>query len=133
MAERKEFTCIVCPRGCALVAVPDGATYSISGHACARGEEWGVQEAVQPLRSLTTTVRVVLPDGSDSKRRPRLPVRSSSDMPLARVLEAMEAIDAVEVRAPVRAGDVVLADLMGLGVDMLAADSLPAGEDDDGY
>ena len=133
MAERKEFTCIVCPRGCALVAVPDGGSYTITGHACARGEEWGVQEAVEPLRSLTTTVRVVMPDGDDSKLRPRLPVRSRSDIPLARVLEAMEAIDAVKVRAPVKAGDVVLADLLGLGVDMLAADSLPAGEDDDGY
>lgn len=120
MPEPKGFTCVVCPRGCRLlVSLVDGAV-AVSGNACPRGADYGRQEAVSPMRSLTTTVRTA------GSRRPRLPVRSSVDLPLSRLLEAMAAIDPVVARAPVRRGDVLLGDLLGLGVDLVATDDLPA-------
>ncbi|HPE37392.1 MAG TPA: DUF1667 domain-containing protein [Spirochaetales bacterium] len=118
MPETLNLTCIMCPRGCRLTVVKDGDAVSVSGHACPRGEAYGRQEAVCPLRSLTTTVR------ADGGARPRLAVRSSADLPLSRLLDAMAALDGVVVRAPVRAGDVVARDILGLGVDMLATDNL---------
>lgn len=125
MIECKEFTCIACPRGCRLVvAVNDGAA-SVSGNACPKGAIYGAQEAVQPMRTLTTTVAIV-----GSARR-RLPVRSSADLPLSRILDAMTALDPVVVRPPLRRGDIVVRDLLGLGVDIVATDDLaaPAGGD----
>lgn len=121
--ETKEFPCIECPRGCRLtVTVEDGAA-AVTGNACPKGAEWGAKEAVAPMRTLTTTVAVF---GSRSRRR--LPVRSNGELPLSRILEAMAVVDPVVVGPPLRRGDVVLADLLGLGVDLIATDDLPVDE-----
>ncbi len=118
MSERKELTCIECPRGCRLTVEVDGRRATVSGNACPKGAVWGAQEAVAPMRTLTTTVAV------EGSARKRLPVRSDGTIPLGRLLDAMEAIDPVVVRPPVRRGDVVASDLLGLGVDLVATDDL---------
>ncbi len=118
--ELKEFTCIECPRGCRLeVSIVDGVAV-VSGNACPKGAVYGAQEAVSPMRTLTTTVTI-----KGSARR-RLPVRSSGALPLSRLLDAMAVLDPVVVRPPVVRGDIVLRDILGLGVDMLATDDLAA-------
>lgn len=121
MSERKEFTCIECPRGCRLAVVTDNGTAAVTGNACPKGAAYGAQEAVAPMRTLTTTVVV---EGSS---RRRLPVRTAGELPLGRILDAMAAIDPVVARPPVRRGDVVVRDLLGLGVDLIATDDLAAG------
>ncbi|HOZ72251.1 MAG TPA: DUF1667 domain-containing protein [Spirochaetales bacterium] len=118
MSERKELTCIECPRGCRLTVEVDGARAMVSGNACPKGAVWGAQEAVSPMRVLTTTVAV------DGSARKRLPVRSDGVLPLGRLLDAMTAIDPIVVRPPIRRGDVVVRDLLGLGVDLVATDDL---------
>lgn len=119
MTDYKEFTCIECPRGCRLVVTTADGKASVSGHACPKGAVYGAREAVSPMRSLTTTVAV------ENSGRRRLPVRSTGDIPLSRLLDAMAALDPVIVRPPLRRGDVVLRDLLGLGVDIAASDDLP--------
>lgn len=118
--EIKEFPCIECPRGCRLTVTIDGDGVSVAGNACPKGAAWGAKEAVLPMRTLTTTVAV-----RGSSRR-RLPARSSGEIPLSRILDAMAAIDPVVVAPPLRCGDVILPDLLGLGVDLIATDDLPA-------
>ena len=120
MIERKDFTCIECPRGCRLSVVVENGAASVSGNACPKGAVYGAQEAVAPMRTLTTTVVV---EGSS---RRRLPVRTDGALPLGRLLDAMTAIDPVVVRPPVRRGDVVVRDLLGLGVHVIATDDLVA-------
>ncbi|MCP5454484.1 MAG: DUF1667 domain-containing protein [Spirochaetaceae bacterium] len=118
MSVHKELTCIECPRGCRLSVEVDGGRAAVSGNACPKGAVWGAQEAVAPMRTLTTTVAV---EGSTRKR---LPVRTDGTLPLGRLLDAMAAIDPVVVRPPVRRGDVLARDLLGLGVDLVATDDL---------
>jgi CxxC motif-containing protein len=120
MSERKEFTCIECPRGCRLSVVVEGGAATVTGNACPKGAVYGAQEAVAPMRTLTTTV---VAEGSGRKR---LPVRTDGELPLSRILEAMAAIDPVVARPPVRRGDVVMRDLLGLGVNVIATDDLVA-------
>jgi len=116
--EIKEFTCIECPRGCRLEVAIDEGVAVVSGNACPKGAVYGAQEAVSPMRTLTTTVTI------EGSARRRLPVRSSGELPLSRLLDAMAALDPVVVRPPVTRGDIVLRDLLGLGVDMIATDDL---------
>jgi len=118
MSEVKELTCIECPRGCRLSVAIEGGLATVSGNACPKGQTYGAQEAVAPMRSLTTTVVV------EGSARRRLPVRTDGELPLSRLLDAMAAIDPVTVRPPVRRGDVVLRNLLGLGVDVIATDDL---------
>jgi len=119
MIDAKELTCIACPRGCRLVVTIENGVASVSGNACPKGATYGTQEAVQPMRTLTTTVAI---EGSS---RRRLPVRSSADLPLSRILDAMTALDPIVVRPPLRRGDIVVLDMLGLGVDIIATDDLP--------
>lgn len=120
--ELREFTCIECPRGCRLEVSLDGGVAVVSGNACPKGAAYGAQEAVSPMRTLTTTVTV------EGSARRRLPVRSSGELPLSRLLDAMAALDPVVVHPPVVRGEIVLRDLLGLGVDMIATDDLPADQ-----
>lgn len=102
-----------------MTVVVDGGQAAVSGNACLRGEAYGRQEAIEPMRSLTTTLRTSHPG------YPRLAVRGSGDVPLRRLLDAMRALDTVLVAPPVVCGQVVVYDLLGLGVDIIATSSLP--------
>ncbi len=120
MPELKSFTCVVCPRGCRLYVTIEGGSLTVVGNACPKGEPYARQEAVAPMRSLTSTVRAL------GGARPRLPVRTTGDIPLSRMLEAMDALELIEARAPVAIGQVLAADFMGLGVDLVASEALTA-------
>jgi CxxC motif-containing protein len=126
MAETRRFVCIVCPRGCGLeVEVLTGAgqgegpsVAAVRGNSCKRGEEYARGEVVDPRRTLTSTVRT-----SGSARR-RLSVKTSGAIPLGELRGAARALDGVVVSPSVACGDVVLGDLLGLGVDIVATDDL---------
>lgn len=111
----KEFICIVCPRGCHL-RVDDN--YNVSGNSCVRGEKYGKQEAIDPKRTLTSTVKI------KSRLIKRLPVITSDDIPKDKVQEVVRYLDSVEVSAPIKVRDVIVKDVMGLGVDIIATRSI---------
>lgn len=120
MTEIKHITCIRCPIGCQLtVEVTDGAVTKVEGNLCKRGVEYAQSECVHPVRTLTTTVRVLNGDP--------LPVRSKEPLPKEMIFACMDVMRTVAVTAPVAAGTVIVADICGTGVDMIATAS--AGED----
>ncbi len=107
----KEFICIVCPRGCHLKVDDDG---NVTGNSCIRGEKYGKQEAIDPRRTLTSTVKI------KSELVRRLPVVSSEEIPKDKVKEVVRCLDSVEVSAPIKVKDVIVKNVMGLGVDIVA-------------
>lgn len=112
---RQEIVCIVCPNSCVMQVDSSSDALSVTGNKCKRGTEFAENEIKNPVRMLCTTVRTSLPGC------PVLPVRLSAEIPKGRIFEAMASINAVTVNDPVRCGDVVLADLLGLGIDVLAS------------
>ena len=54
----KEFTCIMCPRGCRLTADSDLYELTVSGNACERGREYAESEYSNPVRTVTFNVGV---------------------------------------------------------------------------
>ena len=115
----KELVCIVCPRGCRLT-VDEENGYTVTGNSCPRGAEYGRTELQHPTRVLTTTVRV---EGGVHRR---LPVKTSRAIPKGLLMAAMQEAAGVSVAAPVKAGQVVLPDLLGSGADLIATRDLPA-------
>lgn len=111
----KEFICIVCPKGCHLKVDDEG---NVSGNTCIRGDKYGKQEAIDPKRTLTSTVKI------KSELIKRLPVITSDDVPKGKVQEIVRYLDNVEVSAPIKVKDVVVKNVMGLGVDILATRSV---------
>lgn len=107
----KEFICIVCPKGCHLTVDDNGG---VTGNTCIRGEKYGKQEAVDPKRTLTSTIKI------NSRLVRRLPVITSGDVPKDKVKEIVRYLDSVEVNAPIKVKDIVVENVMGLGVDIVA-------------
>lgn len=118
MMETKHMTCVVCPRGCALtVTVEDGKVLSVTGNTCKRGAAYAEAELLHPERMLTSTVTV---DG----RGRMLAVRTRCAIPKDKIFDAMRVLYATHVTAPVHIGDVVVADVCGTGVDVIASENL---------
>ena len=114
-----ELTCIGCPMGCPLiVTMEDGAVASVTGNTCPRGREFAISEMTAPKRTICSTVRTAFPDA------PVLPVRVSADIPKDRIFDVMDALRTVTVSERIGRGDVVIPDVLGLGVDVIATSSL---------
>lgn len=114
MDERK-LTCISCPMGCPLTVRLEGnRVISVSGNTCRRGEVYARKEVTDPTRIVTSTVRVM--HGSTDM----VPVKTKQDIPKGKIFECIQALKGVSVEAPVHIGDVILANVAGTGVDMIA-------------
>ena len=109
----KELICIVCPNGCHL-KVDEENGYAVSGNRCDRGVEYGKAELCNPVRVVTSTVKL---EGAQSSR---LPVKTGAAIPKDMIFRVMEVIDSITVTAPVRVGQVLVEDLLGTGVALVA-------------
>ena len=119
MSETSNYLCINCPLGCRLEVDADGdQVVEVRGNACKRGVEFARQEHSDPRRMVTTTVAI------SGAPLARLPVATAAAIPKATVRAVCRALHAHELRAPVRIGDVVLADALGTGVDVVATRTL---------
>lgn len=112
--EKKTLTCIGCPLGCTITAVPGAEGFDISGYTCKRGLEYARKELTRPERTVTSTVRV---SGGTANV---VSVRTAADVPKDAIWDVMQAINSLVVSAPVKIGDVLLADIAGTGVALTA-------------
>lgn len=118
---KRELICIGCPMGCRLSLEEDRTAprgYRVTGCGCKRGEDYAIKEVTAPTRMLTSTVRI------EGARLPRLPVRTSSAIPKERLGECMALIGELREHSPVKMGQVLIKDLLGTGVDLIASRTL---------
>lgn len=113
------YLCIGCPLGCRLEVESDGPDIvEIRGFGCRIGKEFAVQEHTAPTRMMATTVRI------RNGVWARLPVKTEAAIPKDRVLELARALHQLELQAPVKTGDVIMANALGTGVNVVAARDL---------
>ena len=110
----KSITCTRCPMGCTLTVTEKSGVLTVTGQGGPRGEEYGRSEYTCPVRTLTTTVLVT---GSVELL---LPVRTNRPIPKEKLFDCMETVRNLRVAAPVRAGQVLLENIAGTGVDLIA-------------
>lgn len=109
----KELICICCPNGCHL-QIDSESGYTVSGHKCDRGAAYGKDELLHPVRVVTSTVKTT------SKLYPRLPVKTDRPIDKEKMFAVMELLNDVTVSAPVLTGDVLLPDILGTQVNIVA-------------
>ena len=120
MSER-ELICIGCPMGCPIVVkMEDGKVVSVTGNTCPRGEAYARKEVTDPTRIVTTTVRVA--DG----KVPMINVKTEHDITKDKILDCIAALRGVTIKAPVHIGDIVLENVAGTGVNIVAAGNVDA-------
>lgn len=106
----KKLTCIICPKGCELTVVVDGDNISVSGNTCNRGEQYGIDECINPTRTVTSIVRVENREDVMASVKTKTPIAKKDIFPL------MEEIRKAKVNAPVKIGDTVIKDKFGTDV-----------------
>ena len=106
----RNITCIICPRGCQMTAEITEAGVRVTGHTCARGEAYAVAECTNPVRTVTSIVRV------NNRTDTMVSVKTAVPIPKASMLALMEQLRAATVSAPIRIGDIVLPDAFGTQV-----------------
>ena len=111
----RTLICIGCPNGC-LVTVDknqDGSL-SITGNTCKKGEEYARNEVTAPKRTVTSIVRV------SGGKNPVVSVKTKEEIPKEKIAACMEEINRTALKAPVSLGQIVIADVAGTGVDIVA-------------
>ena len=117
--ETREVICILCPVGCRIrVEIEDGEISKIENAGCKRGRDYAEQEIKSPVRDFFTTVRVK--DG----KIPVVSVRSTAPIPKRMLMRCASELARIVVPAPVRIGDVIVKNIMNLGVDIVATKSV---------
>lgn len=118
--EKLPLTCIICPMGCSMeVEVETNASgqkkvLSVKDNGCKRGEQYAAKELINPTRTLTTTIKV------EGGQLPLVPVKTAGEVPKASLLQCMEVVRRASCKAPVKRGDVLIYDLLGTGVNVVA-------------
>jgi CxxC motif-containing protein len=111
----KKITCIECPKGCRLtVEIENSKLTKVAGNECPRGEKYAISEIENPMRVLTSTVST----GGLSLKM--IPVRTDKAIPKSKIFEAVSEIRRIRVNKPLNAGDVIVKNFLGMGVDLIA-------------
>ena len=112
--KERNLTCIVCPRGCQLTVKfdSDGKISDISGCGCKRGITYAENECTHPMRTVTSTVKC---EGGAI-----ISVKTSDTVPKERVFDVMREINRIRAKSDVKIGDVVIKNVLSLGVDVIA-------------
>ena len=113
-----ELTCIGCPLGCRIEVMMNdkGGIELVTGNSCHRGDIYARKEVTAPTRIVTSSVRVY---GSKEGER-MVPVKTAADVPKGKIMDVIRDLAGVSVPCPVRIGDVLMKDIAGTGVDMIA-------------
>ena len=116
----KEMACIVCPMSCHLTITlgEENEVICVSGNTCKRGENYARNEMTNPQRMLTSTV--VLENGPYR----RLPVILSGEISKDKMFDVMDALKDVVVYAPIRINDIIIENVCGLSVNVIASRSV---------
>ena len=111
----KELTCIICPRGCRLTIDENN---NVAGNTCPRGKDYAISEMTNPVRTITSSVRVV------NREDTLVSVKTSGPIPKGKIMEVMAEINKIAVKAPIKIGDIAKKDILGLGVDIVVTKNI---------
>ncbi|MGN0542746.1 MAG: DUF1667 domain-containing protein [Acutalibacteraceae bacterium] len=119
---QKNIICVACPMGCGITVelADNGDIISVTGNTCKRGDAYARTECVNPVRSLATTVKV------SGGIHNVVPCKSAGSLPKGKIMDCMKEIAKVEAKAPVKLGDVLISDILGTGIDIVATNHCPA-------
>lgn len=116
---RKIFTCIICPNGCEIeVELNNDKIRKIEGATCKKGKEYVNQELTNPQRNIATSVKVI--DGDLDI----VSVRLNNSIPKDKIFDVMNEVKTLEVKAPVKIGDIIKHNILSLNVDVIATKNI---------
>jgi CxxC motif-containing protein len=113
-----EIICVACPKGCRLEVHREGGEILVTHEGCKRGREYAVAELTDPRRMVASTVQVT------GATHPLAPVYTATPFPKGRIPELLDLLRSVTLKAPVQINQVVLQNVLGTGIDVIASRDL---------
>ena len=110
----KELTCIVCPMGCRLSVTGSIDDLQVTGGTCPKGEIYAYDEITNPVRMVCTTVKI------EGGIHPVIPVKTNHAIADKYKLDVVKAVKDITLSSPVKMGDIIISDIFGTGVDIVA-------------
>ena len=104
---KKKLICVVCPRGCSLMAEVVDENVTVTGQGCPRGVEYASNECLHPMRTVTIALRIANRDNA------MVSVKTESPIPKEKMSEAVGILRTLCVNAPLAVGDVVCESVFG--------------------
>lgn len=115
MKTTKDLICINCPMGCMLeVEFDEKGIISVKGQGCKKGELYAAKEVLNPRRTVTSIIPVI--GGSEEM----VSVKTATDIPKDKIKECVIALKGLTVKAPVEIGQIIVSNICGTGVDVVA-------------
>ena len=112
---KKNMTCITCPIGCYLtVDIENGEVASVTGNTCKRGIQYAKTECTNPVRVITTTVKI------QSKTHRVIPVKTEKAVPKEKLFDCLKAMKNIEVQAPIHIGEIIIPNICETGINLVA-------------
>lgn len=120
MVEKRKLICISCPVGCELtVTIDEGKIIEVEDNACKLGVDYARQEIFDPKRMVATSVKV------KNGFHPLVPVYTEHPIPKPMIKDILAEVQKVEIQAPVELNQVVIENVLGTGVNIIASRNMP--------
>lgn len=110
----KKITCICCPKGCQITLDTENPEATMKGHGCQQGFDYALGELLHPMRTISSTAEI------KGAIHPRIPVKTNGNIPKEMIFEVMAEINKISVESPVKCGEVLIENVLGTGVDIIA-------------
>lgn len=115
MKEENSLVCILCPNSCIINYHKQEERYIVTGGMCTKGKDYVLDEMLNPMRILTSTVKI------NNSSRELASVRTTSGIPKENLLQAMEIIKNIKLEKSVSQGEIILKDFIIEGVNLIAS------------
>lgn len=113
----RNLTCIICPKGCNIkVEIEEGKVTKIEGNTCKRGYNYAYSEVTNPVRTVTSTIK--LEDGK------MVPVKTDKPIPKELIFKCMEEVNKVTAKSPIKIGDIIIENILGTGSNIIATKNI---------
>lgn len=132
-----QVICIGCPNGCLVTAKKkEDGSFEITGNKCPKGEEYAINEFTAPMRNISSTIQCEVGQSSTAQGisaqsetqkvgTVRVSCKTSREIPKEKIFEVMEIIRNTSVNSPIAVGDVLIANVAGTGVNIVATNIVP--------
>jgi CxxC motif-containing protein len=121
MDKTQKLICISCPQGCTLDITMDGETIvNVDGNACRKGIDYAEEEIKDPRRMVASTVMV------KNGFHPLVPVYTERPVPKPLIEDVLVELRKVELEAPVALNDIVIENVLGTGINVIASRNMPS-------
>ena len=98
----------------------NGKVTDVKGNTCPRGDKYAREEVTNPTRVVTSIVKV------EGGNLAAVSVKTKDVIPKGKIFDILDEIKPVVVKAPVKIGDVIVPNVAGTGVDVIATKNIQA-------